>query len=165
MNQSLGTVDFITELFCRIDPKMSAIGKHAQALPWPSEVVTPAMLFALKGCGERAFYRWADRDLRPLFPGLPERTRLFRLFAVHRDWADDYLASPAFFGIADSFGIELIQTRRLGRSPRQIAKRGKCAGRWIAGVKFGLVINARGQICAWDVDTAKIVTTPTRSTR
>jgi hypothetical protein len=148
------TVDFIIELFCRIDEKMRSIDKHPQASLWPSEIVTLAMLFVLKGSGERAFYRWADRDLRPLFPQLPERTRLFRLFAIHRDWADQYLASPTFFGIADSFGIELIQTRRLGRSPRQIARRGQCACRWIAGVKFGLVVNAQGQVCTWDVRTA-----------
>jgi hypothetical protein len=150
----LSTVDFITELFCRIDEKMSGVDKHPQASLWPSEIVTLAMLFALKGTGERAFYRWANRDLRPLFPRLPERTRLFRLFAAHRDWAQRCLAEPTFFGVADSFGIELIQTARLGRSRRQIARRGKSARRWIAGVKLGLVLNAHGQVCAWDLDTA-----------
>jgi len=150
----LSTVDFITELFCRIDEKMSLIDKHKQASLWPGEIVTLAMLFVLKGSSERAFYRWADRDLRPLFPGLPERTRLFRLFAAHRDWALRCLAGPTFFGVADSFGIELIQTARLGRSPRQIARRGKSARRWIAGVKLGVVLNAHGQVCAWDLDTA-----------
>ncbi len=150
----LSTVDFITELFCRIDEKMAGVDKHPQASLWPGEIVTLAMLFVLKGSGERAFYRWAGRDLRPLFPKLPERTRLFRLFARHRDWAVRCLAEPTFFGIADSFGIELIQTARLGRSPRQIARRGRCAGRWMAGVKLGLVLNAHGQVCAWDLDAA-----------
>lgn len=148
------TVDFIIELFCRIDQKMSGVAKHKQASLWPSEIVTLAMLFVLKGVSERAFYRWADRDLRRLFPGLPERTRLFRLFAAHRDWALRCLAEPTFFGVADSFGIELIQTARLGRSLRQIARRGKSARRWIAGVKLGLVLNSQGQVCAWDLDTA-----------
>jgi hypothetical protein len=147
--------DFIIHLFCHVDETLP-LGKHPQALLWPSEIVTLAMLFTLKGCSERAFYRWAWRELRPLFPHLPERTRLFRLFAGHRDWAERYLANTTFFGIADSFGIELIQTRRLGRSSHQIAKRGRCAGRWIAGVKFGLVINSSGQICSWDVDTANV---------
>lgn len=152
--RSTTTTDFIIELFCRIDEKMSGVAKHKQASLWPSEIVTLAMLFVLKGSSERAFYRWADRDLRPLFPGLPERTRLFRLFAGHRDWALRCLAEPTLFGIADSFGIELIQTARLGRSLQQIARRGKSARRWIAGVKLGLVLNAHGQVCAWDVDTA-----------
>ena len=43
------------------------------------------MLFALKGVGCRAFYRWAKANLAPLFSRLPERTRLFRLLAAHRD--------------------------------------------------------------------------------
>jgi hypothetical protein len=150
----LSTEDFVTELFCRVDAAMAGETKHPQAALWPGEVVTLAILFALKGKTERAFYRWVRRDLLPLFPRLPERTRLFRLFAAHRDWSDRFLARPTFFGVADSFGIELIQTRRLGRSSRQIAKRGFCAGRWIAGVKLGWVINAHGQVCAWDTVTA-----------
>ena len=47
-------VDFITELFCCVDDKLSQHGKnhkHSQAKLYPSEVVTIAMLFALKGCG------------------------------------------------------------------------------------------------------------------
>ena len=149
-----GTQDFIIELFCRVDHALAGEPKHPQARLWPGEVVTLAILYALKGNGERAFYRWADRDLRPLFPGLPDRTRLFRLFAIHRDWANRFLADPTFFGVADSFGVEMINTLRLGRSPLQIGRRGKCARRWIAGMKLGLVLNARGQVCAWDADVA-----------
>lgn len=150
------TEDFITELFCRVDAAMADVPKHPQAALWPGEVVTLAILFVLKGKGERAFYRWARRDLLPLFPHLPERTRLFRLFAAHRDWSERFLAQPTFFGVADSFGIELLETRRLGRSPRQIAARGRCAGQWIAGVKLGWVVNAAGQVCAWDVRGANL---------
>jgi len=150
------TEDFIIELFCRIDQAMKDVTKHPQAALWPGEVVTLAILFVLKGRSERAFYRWASRDLRELFPQLPERTRLFRLFAAHRDWGERFLASPTFFGVADSFGIELLQTRRLGRSTRQIAQLGFCAGRWIAGIKLGWVINAQGQVCAWDAVTANL---------
>lgn len=51
------TVDFITELFCRVDEALGDLPKHAQAKLSPSEVVTLALLFALKGGGERAFYR------------------------------------------------------------------------------------------------------------
>jgi hypothetical protein len=150
------TEDFIIALFCRVDRAMADVPKHPQASLWPGEVVTLAVLFALKGRTERAFYRWARRDLLGLFPHLPERTRLFRLFATHRGWADRFLAAPTLFGVADSFGIELIQSRRLGRSPRQIAKRGFCGGRWIAGAKLGLVVNCHGQFCAWDVGTANV---------
>lgn len=149
-----GTEDFVTELFCRVDAAMAGVPRHAQAALWPGEVVTLMILYALKGRGERAFHRWAARDLRPLFPGLPERTRLFRLFAAHRDWAARFLAAPTLFGVADSFGVELVNTLRLGRSRRQIGRRGRCARRWIGGVKLGVVCNRHGQICAWDADRA-----------
>jgi hypothetical protein len=149
------TEDFICELFYRVDAALADVPRHPLAKLWPGEVVTLAILYALKGRGERAFYRWADRDLRPLFPRLPDRTRLFRLFAAHRDWCLRFLAGPTtFFGVADSFGVEMVNTLRCGRSRRQIGRRGKCARRWMAGVKFGLVVNARGQVCAWDADVA-----------
>ena len=79
--------DFTTELFVRVDDAMTHQEKHPQALLYPSEIVTLGMLFALKGVGTRAFYRWAKANLAPLFPHLPERTRFFRLLAAHRDCA------------------------------------------------------------------------------
>jgi len=51
----MSTVDFITELFYRVDEAMSNIPKHPQAHLYPSEVVTLSLLFVLKGGGERAF--------------------------------------------------------------------------------------------------------------
>jgi hypothetical protein len=49
-------------------------------------VITLCLLNARKGVGNHAFYRWLTRDYRPLFPRLPERTRLLRLFKTHQDW-------------------------------------------------------------------------------
>ena len=140
------TEDFISELFYRVDAALADVPRHPQGKLWPGEVVTLAILYALKGRGERAFYRWADRDLRPLFPALPDRTRLFRLFAAHRDWCLRFLAGATFFGVADSFGVETLNTLRCGRSRRrQIGRRrGKCARRrWMAGVKLGLARRQR----------------------
>jgi hypothetical protein len=74
------TIDFITAFFYEVDEQLRAIPKHPEAHLWPSEVVTLGLLHALKGGGNRAFYRWLTRDYRALFPQLPERTRLFRLF-------------------------------------------------------------------------------------
>ena len=79
------TVDFITALFSEVDEPMRAIPKHPEAHLWPSEVVTLGLLHALKGVGNRAFYRWLTRDYRALFPRVPERTRLLRLFKTHQD--------------------------------------------------------------------------------
>ncbi len=84
----LSDEDFTIELFCRVDDKMQDAQKHPQAKLYPSEVVTLALLFALKGVGNRPFYRWVKRNLLHLFPNLPHRTRLFRLFNSHRHWTE-----------------------------------------------------------------------------
>jgi hypothetical protein len=65
-------------------------------------VVTLGLLHALKGGGNRPFYRWLTRDYRPLFPRLPERTRLFRLFKTHHDWTQAFLAAPTVLGVIDT---------------------------------------------------------------
>jgi hypothetical protein len=151
----LTTVEFITQLFCRIDDQMKAVPKDPRANLHPSELITLAVLYALKGKGQRAFYRWLVRDHLPLFPRLPERTRFFGLIAVHREWADRFLAEPTLPGISDSLGVEMIHPRREGRSPKQIGRKGNTQrvpdGRWIVGVKFCPVINSRGQIVDWDI--------------
>src|SRR5215467_561551 len=93
------TVDFITELFYEVDEQLRTLPKHPEARLWPSEVVTLGLLHALKGVGNRPFYRWLTRDYWTLFPQLPERTRLFRLFATHHDWTKVFLASPTVLGV------------------------------------------------------------------
>ena len=45
-----------------------------------------------KGGSKRAFYRWLVRDWLAFFPRLPERTRLFRLWATHADRIDSFRA-------------------------------------------------------------------------
>lgn len=150
------TEDFITELFCRIDDQMKDITKHPQANLFPSEVVTLAVLFALKGVGDRAFYRWIARDYRPLFPKLSERTRLFRLFKVHQNWTERFLAEATVLGVADSYGIELLHPYRQGRSERQIGKKGFSNHRWIVGGKLCFVLNQLGLISGWTCDTANV---------
>ena len=100
------TVEFITALFYEVDEQLRAIPKHPEAHLWPSELVTLGLLHALKGVGNRAFYRWLTRDYRALFPRLPERTRLFRLFRTHHDWTQVFLATPTVLGVIDTYGIE-----------------------------------------------------------
>jgi len=70
------TVEFITALFYEVDEQVHAIPKHPEAHLWPSEVVTLGLLHALKGVGNRAFYRWLTRDYRPLFPRLVSLDKL-----------------------------------------------------------------------------------------
>src|SRR5437764_630561 len=58
----MSTEEFIIGLFCRVDDIMCDVPRHPQAVLYPSEIVTLALLFALKGTGERAFYRWLVGD-------------------------------------------------------------------------------------------------------
>jgi len=148
--------DFIIELFCQVDDKMLFATKHSQATLAPSEVVTIALLFALKGSGNRAFYRWLKNNWRHFFPRLPHRTRLFRLFNSHRHWVEHFMADPSLIGVIDSYGIELIHPRREGRSSKQIGKKGLSNHRWIVGGKLCLLLNHLGLIVAWDVGTANV---------
>jgi hypothetical protein len=150
------TENFIIELFCRVDDTMLDAPKHSQAHLYPSEVVTLALLFALKGVGNRAFYRWLARDYRHLFPKLPDRTRLFRLFNTHQPWIERFMAEPSLIGVIDTYGIELIHPRREGRSERQIGRKGKSNWRWIVGGKLCLLLNHLGLIVGWDCDTANV---------
>lgn len=150
------TENFIIDLFCRIDNDMQDVKKHNQAALYPSEVVTLAILFAIKGVGNRAFYRWLERDWQHLFPRLPHRTRLFRLFKTHHTWANRFLADPTLLGVIDSYGIEFIHPIREGRSPRQIGKKGISNHRWIVGGKLCLLLNQFGLIVGWDCDTANV---------
>src|SRR2546425_7907939 len=142
----MATVEFITALFYEVDEQLGAIPKHPEAHLWPSEVVTLGLLHALKGVGNRAFYRWLTRDYRPLFPQLPERTRLFRLLKTHQDWSQIFLAAPTVLGVIDTYGIELIHPMREGLSNH----------RWIVGGKLCLLLNQWGVIVGWACATANV---------
>src|SRR3989440_2240086 len=150
------TVEFITALFYEVDEQLGAIPKHPEAHLWPSEVVTLGLLHALKGVGNRPFYRWLTRDYRALFPCLPERTRLFRLFKTHHDWTQVFLAAPTVVGVIDTYGIELIHPMREGRSPQQIGRKGLSNHRWIVGGKLCLLLNQYGLVVGWDCATANV---------
>jgi hypothetical protein len=152
----MSTEYFIIDLFCRVDDQMNDVQKHPQSRLYPSEVVTLALLFALKGVGNRAFYRWLKRNYGYLFPHLPERTRLFRLFNRHRQETRRFLADHSLIGLFDSYGIELIHPRREGRSSQQIGRKGLSNRRWIVGGKLGFVLNHLGLIVDWDVTTANV---------
>lgn len=152
----MSTVDFIIALFCRVDAMMHDVPKHPRANLYPSETVTLALLFALKGTSERAFYRWVQRDYHALFPRLPERTRLFRLFAAHQDWAEFFLADPTTLGVADTYGIELRHPWREDRADGQIGGKGISNHRWIVGAKVAYLVNQHGLIVAWDYASAQV---------
>ena len=115
------TQDFIIALFYAVDQEMLDVPKHPDAKLYPSEVVTLALLFAIKGGGTRAFYRWLTRDYLPLFPQVPERTRLARLFKTHTAWTGRFWASPTATGLScfTPCGKGVAQ-RRLARKAKVI---------------------------------------------
>jgi hypothetical protein len=160
MEEPMTTGDLITTLFCRVDDHLLDILKHPHAHRWPSEVVTLGILHALKGGGNRAFYRWLTRDDRAVFPGLPERTRLLRLCRTHQDWTQAFLAAPTVLGVIDTSGIELLHPIREGRSPQQIGRKGLSNHRWIVGGKRCLLLNQWGLVVAWNCATAHVADNP-----
>jgi hypothetical protein len=150
------TLDFITALFYEVDEQLRAIPKPPEAHLWPSEVGTLGLLHALKGVGNRALYRWLTRDSRALFPRLPERTRLFRLFRTHQDWTQVFWAAPTVLGVIATDGIELIHPMREGRSPQQIGRKGLSNPRGMVGGTLCLLLNQWGLVVAWACDTATV---------
>jgi hypothetical protein len=64
-------------------------------------------------------------------------------------YAINFLASPSFFTVVDTYGSELIHPRREGRSKQQIGKKGKSNGRWIVGVKLAWLITDQGEVVDW----------------
>lgn len=152
----MSTDDFIMALFIRVDTLMREVPKDPRAHLYPSEIVTLALLVALKGGGPRAFYRWLSRNYHSWFPALPERTRLFRLFAAHADWAESFLAQPTTLGVIDSYGIELRHPWREDRADRQIGGKGLSNHRWMVGAKLVYLIHQYGLIVAWDYAAANV---------
>ena len=148
--------EFIADLFIRVDDAMKEIVKDPRAKLWPSELISIGILFVLRGQSQRRFYLWLSSNFRPLFPHLPERTRLFRLLRQYQEWAEQFLAQPSLLNIGDGLGIELVQPRREGRTKGQIGKKGISNGRWIVGAKFCPLMNGAGRIFDWDVEAANV---------
>lgn len=143
------TDEIIIRLFCIVDDRMPDVKKHPLARLHPSEVVTIGLLFALKGVGYRAFYRWLAANASDLFADLPEQSRLHRLLVAAQCHTERFLASPTVLGIIDSMGIELIHLRREGRSRAQIGRKGMSNHRWIVGIKLAWLLNQRGEVVEW----------------
>jgi len=154
----MSTEDFIIDLFCRVDDQLRTEEKHRQAKLSKSEIVILALLFALKGTTCTNFYRWLRRDYLSLFPNLPERTRLFRLFKTHRGLVHRFLAETTMIGVTDSFGIEFCHPIREKRFPnkRRIGKKGKSNSRWIVGGKVCVVLVKWGLVVGFATETANV---------
>ena len=87
-------VDFITALSCQVDMPLHTIPTHLHATLGPSEGVTPRILHALTGVGNRAFYRWPTRDYGALFPGAPRAHPPLSPLQAPSSVAGDLLGRP-----------------------------------------------------------------------
>lgn len=151
--------NFITELFFIVDEsliKKLKEGNHKQRKLNASEIITLGLLFSIKGGKSRHFYRWLSNNYLYLFPNLPDRTNLFRLFNTFSKYTKTFMSSSTLIGVADSYAIELIHPKRENRSDRQIGKKGKSNHRWIIGVKVCPILNKFGLVVDWEIKTANV---------
>jgi hypothetical protein len=121
---------FLTAVYVIVDDIVSALPQpplvgRPTALS-PSEVVTLALVAQWQHFGgERAFYRYAEAHLRPLFPRLPHRSQYNRclrrchdlLVAVAQQVARrlDAFAGQGAYEVLDSTGVRTRNSKRRGR--------------------------------------------------
>lgn len=130
--------------------------KHSQGKMYLSEIILCGVLFALYGRSFRRFHPWLLK--RKIFPDLPERSRLQRLVNHYGYLCEKFLGNKTFYGILDSFGIEVIHPIREGRSEesKEISKKGKSNHRWIVGRKVAVTINQQYEIVKMNDDTDNV---------
>ena len=127
---------------------MLYVPKYPQAKLYPSEVVTFALLHAIKFGVSRTFYRWLTCHYLPLFLHVPECTRFSRLFKTHTAWMTLFLAAPTVLRVAYTYGIQLIHPMRESRSPAHVGKNCLSHHRCIVRVMLFVVLIQWGLICA-----------------
>ena len=126
------TQDFIIALFCAVDQEMLDVPKHPGAKLYPSEVVTLALLFAIKGGGTRAFYRWLTRDYQALFPQVPS--------VVESGYA--YVTSWIWYGLFLPGGASAQLVERIHRDTTAILKRPEFVAKYLTESSLDAVANS-----------------------
>lgn len=125
-----------------------------------SEVLTLALVSQLaRFPSERAFYRYADRHLRALFPALPDRSQLHRairaqhdrLVTLGRRWARLHDALTADYELIDTTAVPVRNAKRrgLGHLP-EVAALGKSMRLgWFYGFRLLLSCTPTGFITGY----------------
>jgi hypothetical protein len=156
---------FLVELYVLVDvfDKTQLPPERHQGRPpalTRSEVVTLALFSQWAGfASERAFYRWAARHLRALFPRLPSRPQFNRrlrhhgaaitAFALHL--GQTLAAHDRSFEILDGTGVAVRNAKRRGAGWLfGLADIGKCARLgWFEGARLLLSVSRRGAVTGW----------------
>jgi hypothetical protein len=161
---------FLTELYVAVDDCCKAHPPAARPGPGGgltvSEVVTLAIYAqATHFPTERAFHRHAARALRPLFPGLPSRTRLNRLIraaagavtavalALGRELA---VGDDRAYEVLDGTGLATRNAKRRGAGwLAGLADIGRCTRLgWYEGVRVLVGVTPSGAVTGWGIGPA-----------
>ena len=113
---------------------------------------------------EAAFFRWATKHLRPLFPTLPSRPQLNRLLRRHAD-ATTALAlhlgrslvrGTDAYEVLDGTGVRVRNAKRRGAGWLfGLADIGKCSRLgWYEGVRLLLGVTPCGAVTGWGIAPA-----------
>jgi hypothetical protein len=161
---------FLTELYVGVDafckehlPPERQTG-HAASLA-RSEVVTLALFGQWRQFpSETAFYRWATKHLRPLFPTLPSRPQLNRLLRRHTEaiaafalhLGQDLVRGTDVYEVLDGTGVRVRNAKRRGAGWLfGLADIGKCSRLgWYEGMRLLLGVTPGGAITGWGIAPA-----------
>lgn len=161
---------FLTELyvcvaaFCKEHLPPERCRGHRPSLS-RSEVVTLAVFGQWRQFpSEAAFYRWAAKHLRALFPTLPSRPQLNRLMRRHADAVTALalhlgqgLARPRdAYEVLDGTGVRVRNAKRRGAGWLfGLADIGKCSRLgWYEGMRLLLGVLPGGAITGWGLAPA-----------
>ena len=162
---------FLTELYVLADDYCKA-HPVAPPRPGPAAALAPSEVIALACFGqwarfpsEAAFYRYATKRLRPLFPTLPSRPQLNRLVRRWRDAITGFAlglgqrlaaADDRAFEAIDGTGVRVRNAKRRGEGwLAGQADVGKCTrlGGY-EGLRLLLAVTPRGAVTGWGVGPA-----------
>jgi hypothetical protein len=162
---------FLTELYVLADDFCKSRPAPASR-PGPAAALAPSEVLALAVFGqwaqfpsEAAFWRYARRRLRPLFPTLPSRPQFNRLVRRGHDalvgfalWLGQGLATgdERAFEALDGTGLPTRNAKRRGAGwLPDVAAVGQCTRLgWYEGVRLLLAVTPSGAITGWGIGPA-----------
>lgn len=156
---------FLVELYVAADEFCKA-HLPPERRPGPAPALARSEVVALACFGqwrqfpsEAAFYRWATKHLRPLFPRLPSRPQLNRLLRAHRGAVTAFAlhlgrrlaAGDAAFEVLDGTGVATRNAKRRGAGWLPgVAAVGQCTRLgWYEGGRLLLATTPRGAATGW----------------
>jgi hypothetical protein len=161
---------FVIAVYVLVDPIVSAQPAAARRCGrrpklWPSEVVTLALISQLaRFRSERDFYRYADAQLRSLFPQLPDRSQLNRairaqhelLTSCGRTLARQLGAQLAPYELLDGTVLPVRNRQRRGAGVRVESRAIGYSPRlgWVDGVRLLVCTTPDGVISGYGLAPA-----------